>query len=122
MLLCAQRWLNLVLDIVVMALATVVVTLAVMLRSSTSSSLLGVALNNILGFNQLLSYCITSWTTLETSLGAITRVKSFVETTPYENKLGTAADHGPIRGRLTYRIFLSAIPTEPWLWITYPCT
>jgi len=59
MLLCAQRWLNLILDIVVMALATVVVTLAVMLRSSTSSSLLGVALNNMLGFNQLLSYFIT---------------------------------------------------------------
>lgn len=55
MLLCTQRWLNLVLDIVVMALATVVVTLAVMLRNSTDSSLLGVALNNILGFNQLLS-------------------------------------------------------------------
>ncbi|KAJ9485611.1 hypothetical protein VN97_g7741 [Penicillium thymicola] len=43
MLLCAQRWLNLVLDIVVMALATVVVTLAVMLRNNTDSSLLGVA-------------------------------------------------------------------------------
>jgi ABC-type multidrug transport system fused ATPase/permease subunit len=92
MLLCAQRWLNLVLDIVVMALATVVVTLAVMLRSNTDSSLLGVALNNILGFNQLLSYFITSWTTLETSLGAIARVKSFVETTPSENKPGTAAE------------------------------
>ncbi|KAJ5163601.1 ABC transporter integral membrane type 1 [Penicillium coprophilum] len=92
MLLCAQRWLNLVLDIVVMALATIVVTLAVMLRSSTSSSLLGVALNNILGFNQLLSYFITSWTTLETSLGAIARVKSFVETTPCENQPGTAAE------------------------------
>ncbi|KAJ5435683.1 ABC transporter integral membrane type 1 [Penicillium cf. griseofulvum] len=92
MLLCAQRWLNLVLDIVVMALATVVVTLAVMLRNSTDSSLLGVALNNILGFNQLLSYFITSWTTLETSLGAIARVKSFVETTPCEGQPGTTAE------------------------------
>ncbi|KAJ5992424.1 ABC transporter integral membrane type 1 [Penicillium sp. IBT 35674x] len=85
MLLCAQRWLNLVLDIVVMALATIVVALAVMLRNSTNSSLLGIALNNILGFNQLLSYFILSWTTLETSFGAIARVKSFVETTPCEN-------------------------------------
>ncbi|KAJ5401745.1 ABC transporter integral membrane type 1 [Penicillium crustosum] len=92
MLLCAQRWLNLVLDIVVMALATVVVMLAVMLRNSTDSSLLGVALNNILGFNQLLSYFITSWTNLETSLGAIARVKSFVETTPCEDQPGIAAE------------------------------
>lgn len=92
MLLCAQRWLNLVLDIVVMALATVVVTLAVMLRNNTDSSLLGVALNNILGFNQLLSYFITSWTNLETSLGAIARVKSFVETTPCEDRPGIAVE------------------------------
>ncbi|KAB8278602.1 P-loop containing nucleoside triphosphate hydrolase protein [Aspergillus minisclerotigenes] len=84
MLLCAQRWLNLVLNIVVMALATIVVTLAVGLHESTNAGLLGVALNNILGFNQLLSFFITSWTTFETSLGAIARVKSFVETTPSE--------------------------------------
>ncbi|XHG07806.1 hypothetical protein AWENTII_010938 [Aspergillus wentii] len=84
MLLCAQRWLNLVLDIVVMALATIVVALAVKLRGSTNAGLLGVALNNILGFNQSLSYLITSWTTIETSLGAIARVKSFVESTPSE--------------------------------------
>ncbi|KAB8254971.1 P-loop containing nucleoside triphosphate hydrolase protein [Aspergillus pseudonomiae] len=84
MLLCVQRWLNLVLDIVVTALATIVVTLAVELHESTNAGLLGVALNNILGFNQLLSFFITAWTTFETSLGAIARVKSFVETTPSE--------------------------------------
>lgn len=88
MLLCAQRWLNLVLDIVVMALATIVVTLAVGLHESTNAGFLGVALNNILGFNQLLSFFITSWTTFETSLGAIARVKSFVETTPSEFRDG----------------------------------
>ncbi|KAE8328221.1 P-loop containing nucleoside triphosphate hydrolase protein [Aspergillus sergii] len=61
MLLCAQRWLNLVLDIVVMALATIVVALAVGVHESTNAGLLGVALNHILGFNQLLSFFITSW-------------------------------------------------------------
>ncbi|PYI09440.1 hypothetical protein BO78DRAFT_438058 [Aspergillus sclerotiicarbonarius CBS 121057] len=84
MLLCAQRWLNLVLDIMVMALATIVVALAVELHGSTNAWLLGVALNNILGFNQLLSSFITSWTTLETSHGGIARFKSFVEIRPSE--------------------------------------
>ncbi|KAB8217364.1 P-loop containing nucleoside triphosphate hydrolase protein [Aspergillus novoparasiticus] len=88
MLLCAQRWLNLVLDIVVMALATIVVALAVGLHESTNAGLLGVALNHILGFNQLLSFFITSWTSFETSLGEIARVKSFVETTPSEFRDG----------------------------------
>ncbi|KAI9044363.1 P-loop containing nucleoside triphosphate hydrolase protein [Aspergillus affinis] len=36
------------------------------------------------GFNQLLSSFISSWTQFETSLGAIARVKSFVENTPFE--------------------------------------
>ena len=62
--------------------------LAVGLHESTNAGLLGVALNNILGFNQLLSLFITSWTTFETSLGVIARVKSFVETTPSEFRDG----------------------------------
>ncbi|KAE9983445.1 hypothetical protein EG328_009937 [Venturia inaequalis] len=86
MLLCVQRWLNLVLDLMVTALAVIVVTLAVNLRASTSAGLLGIALNNIISFNQSLSSLVNSWTSLETSLGAIARVKSFAATTPSENK------------------------------------
>lgn len=49
LLYCVQRWLALVLDLIVAALAIVVVALAVSLRGSTSPGLLGVSLNNILG-------------------------------------------------------------------------
>lgn len=48
MLNCIQRWLNLVLDLIVAAEAIVVVSLAVSLRQSTSVGLLGVSLNSIL--------------------------------------------------------------------------
>ncbi|KAH0284042.1 putative ABC transporter, partial [Aureobasidium sp. EXF-3399] len=85
MLFCVQRWLGLVLDLIVAALAVLVVTLAVKLRSDTRTGLLGVALNNVLSFNQALSAMVTAWTSLETSLGAIARVKSFASTTPSEN-------------------------------------
>lgn len=88
MLLCIQRWLNLVLDLMVTALAVIVVALAVQLRSTTSAGLIGIALNNMLGFNKSLSSLVTSWTSLETSLGAIARVKTFAETTPSENLPG----------------------------------
>lgn len=87
MLLCVQRWLNLVLDLMVTALAVITVTLAVNLRATTSAGLLGIALNNIISFNQSLSSLVNSWTSLETSLGAIARVKLFAATTPSENKL-----------------------------------
>lgn len=48
LLMCIQTWLNMVLDLIVAAEATIVVLLALMLRSSTNPALLGVSLNNIL--------------------------------------------------------------------------
>jgi ATP-binding cassette, subfamily C (CFTR/MRP), member 1 len=44
-------------------------------------------LNNVLGFSQALRTLVEAWTQVETSLGAIARVKNFEETTPTEDKL-----------------------------------
>ncbi|PYH49541.1 putative ATP-binding cassette transporter [Aspergillus saccharolyticus JOP 1030-1] len=77
LLYCIQRWLALVLDLIVAAEAILLVSLAVQLRASTSIGLLGVSLNNILSFNQSLSSLITGWTQLEISLGSIARIKDF---------------------------------------------
>ncbi|KAE8329410.1 P-loop containing nucleoside triphosphate hydrolase protein [Aspergillus sergii] len=52
MLNCIQRWLTLVLDLVVAAEAVIVVSLAVSLRHTTSVGLLGVSLNSILDFER----------------------------------------------------------------------
>ncbi|KAE8312243.1 P-loop containing nucleoside triphosphate hydrolase protein [Aspergillus transmontanensis] len=52
MLNCIQRWLKLVLDLVVAAEAVIVVSLAVALRHTTSVGLLGVSLNSILDFER----------------------------------------------------------------------
>ncbi|KAB8246728.1 P-loop containing nucleoside triphosphate hydrolase protein [Aspergillus flavus] len=52
MLNCIQRWLTLVLDLVVAAEAVIVVSLAVSLRHTTSVGLLGVSLNSILEFER----------------------------------------------------------------------
>lgn len=48
LLFCIQRWLTLVLDLMVAGLAVIVIALAVCLRSSTAVGLLGVSLNNVL--------------------------------------------------------------------------
>jgi ATP-binding cassette subfamily C (CFTR/MRP) protein 1 len=82
---CIQRWLKLVLDLIVAALAVIVVALAVSQRGTTSAGLLGVALTNVLGFSQSLTRLVTEWTTLETSLGAISRVRSFAAATQQES-------------------------------------
>ena len=106
LLYCIQRWLNLVLDLIVSALAVVVIALAVSLRSSTSPGLLGIALNNIITFNMCLSQLVTSWTQLETSLGAIARVKTFEEQTAIEARPGEDTEppiDWPSRGKVEIR-------------------
>ena len=52
LLFCAQRWLNLVLDLILAALAIIVVNLAVKLKGSADASSLGISLNNVLSFNE----------------------------------------------------------------------
>ncbi|KXG48870.1 ABC transporter, transmembrane domain, type 1 [Penicillium griseofulvum] len=84
MLHCIQRWLTLVLDLIVAAEAVIVVSLVVSLRHTTSVGLLGVSLNSILAFNGSLSSLISGWTQLEISLGSILRVKDFELQVPRE--------------------------------------
>jgi ABC-type multidrug transport system fused ATPase/permease subunit len=91
LLLCLQSWLNLVLDVFVACLAVILVTLAVTLRHSMSSSLLGVAMVSIVNFSQTLSSFVSYWTGIETSLGAVARTRQFVADTPAESPEETVA-------------------------------
>lgn len=86
-MLSIQRWLNLALDLLVAALAVMVISLAVELRGSTTGGQIGIALNVVLGFNAVLLRLVETWTGLETSLGAIARLKNFENDTVSEDKL-----------------------------------
>lgn len=101
---CIQRWLKLVLDLVVAALAVLVVGLAVSQKGTTSAGLLGVALTNVLGFSQSLTRLVTEWTTLETSLGAVARVRSFATTTEQEasSEISTISQDLVTRGTVEF--------------------
>ena len=55
---------------------------AVSLRGSVNAGFAGVVLYNIIGLNSALKAALYLWTILETSIGAVTRVKSFEESTP----------------------------------------
>ncbi|KAJ5598777.1 hypothetical protein N7537_008861 [Penicillium hordei] len=78
MLYCIQRWLNVVLDIFVASIAIILVGFALGFSNATSQGSIGLAMLNVMEFNQSLSMLINSWTGLETSLGAIARVKDFL--------------------------------------------
>ena len=85
LLYCIQRWLSLVLGMFVAALAVLLVAFALEFKDTTSRGAIGVSLIAILGFNENLTLLVTSWTSLETSLGAIARLKNFSSSTPSEN-------------------------------------
>ncbi|KAF2664072.1 P-loop containing nucleoside triphosphate hydrolase protein [Microthyrium microscopicum] len=80
-----QRWLTLVLDLVVSVLAIIVAVLAVELRHSINPGLLGLALVNVMSLGAAMKWLVNFWTSLETSIGAILRIRSFSEETPSED-------------------------------------
>lgn len=84
LLLCIQRWLSLVLNLVVAALTILLVGTAFALRSKVNPGLLGIALVMMIDLGEVLSGLIQNWTLLETSLGAVSRIKEFSEETPRE--------------------------------------
>jgi ATP-binding cassette, subfamily C (CFTR/MRP), member 1 len=86
LLYCIQRWLNVVLDLFVAGMAMILVAFALNLGSTTSKGAIGLAMVNIIGFNQTLGLLIDMWTQLETSLDAIARLKYFMTYTPKEDR------------------------------------
>jgi ATP-binding cassette, subfamily C (CFTR/MRP), member 1 len=78
-----QRWLTVVLDLVVAAVAVLLMTLVVALRGRFDAGSVGVALVNVILFGQSIKMLVHFWTTLETQIGSIARIKSFTtEVTP----------------------------------------
>ncbi|KAI1416438.1 ABC multidrug transporter [Hypoxylon sp. FL1857] len=81
-----QQWLTLVLNSIVAILAVTLTTLAVRLRSN--SGFAGASLVTLMGFGVTLSDMVMFYTELETSLGAITRLKTFDKTAKTEDRDG----------------------------------
>jgi ATP-binding cassette, subfamily C (CFTR/MRP), member 1 len=92
LLYCIQRWLGLVLDLTVAALTVVLMIIVVKLRFTVNPGFVALALVNVNGFNLSLTELIKSWTRVETSMGAVTRVRSFAKETASENFVSERAD------------------------------
>ncbi|KAJ6175652.1 hypothetical protein N7485_002566 [Penicillium canescens] len=93
LLLCIQRWLSLVLNLIVAGITVLLVGLSVALRSHLDPGLLGIALVMMMDLGLILSELIQNWTLLETSLGAIARIKDFADETPREESNFTIETH-----------------------------
>ncbi|RAH58571.1 ABC multidrug transporter [Aspergillus piperis CBS 112811] len=81
-----QAWLGLVLNLLVAALGTVLISTIAMLRDTVHPAIVGLGLLNIMSFNENLSELVLVWSLTETSLSALARVRDFVEETESEEK------------------------------------
>ncbi|QPC72817.1 hypothetical protein HYE68_003569 [Fusarium pseudograminearum] len=88
LLMIVQRWLVLVLDLTTAALALLLVGLAVRLRGEVDVGLTGVSLVQLISLSETVNLLIQFWTSIETSIGAVARIKQFAEDTGEENLPG----------------------------------
>ncbi|KAI1112901.1 ABC transporter [Nemania sp. NC0429] len=100
----AQQWLMLTMNVLVALLAVLLVALATQLGSNAGS--VGAGLVTLITLGTTLTSIIVAYTGLETSLGAISRLKSFGEETELEG--GGCLDtiphtSWPAQGRLVFR-------------------
>jgi ABC-type multidrug transport system fused ATPase/permease subunit len=77
-LFCIQRWLGVVLALMVAVVAVCLVTFSTQFRDLTTGNAVGVALLNVFSFSQTLTLLITAYTSLEMALGAVVRIKNYV--------------------------------------------
>ncbi|THY42771.1 P-loop containing nucleoside triphosphate hydrolase protein [Aureobasidium pullulans] len=95
-----QNWLALVLNLVVAGLATAIVSIACNLKG-LDTGYPGLALTGIMDIGFHFEILIQSWTSLETSLGAVARMNQFVNELPQETEGQTAPSTSwPERGEI----------------------
>ncbi|RAK91834.1 ATP-binding cassette transporter [Aspergillus costaricaensis CBS 115574] len=94
LLLCLQCWLKVVLDCIMAIIAIGLIALTVMYRNSTGADV-GMALNLMIGANTTLLRLVQNWTSLETSLSAVARLRDVQEYVPSEDGTRGAIEPGP---------------------------
>ena len=99
-----QVWLALVMNLIVAVVAVSTTAFATQVSSfSSRAGLVGAGLVSLMQFGNLLNGSVQSWILLETSLGAVKRLKDFGEKTGTEDKVGEdlrPAESWPEKGEI----------------------
>ncbi|KAJ9499582.1 hypothetical protein H2202_005165 [Exophiala xenobiotica] len=105
---CIQRWLAIVLNLMVTIMVTILMVIVVVQRQSIQPGLVGLGLLSTVDLSESLTNLVTNWTNLETSIGAISRLKDFVRTTKSEHReeeVETVDRRWPENGKVTLSSF-----------------
>lgn len=83
---CVQRWLMFIMDSLNTCIALVLMCFAVFWGSTTSQTGLGLSFVTLIGLANCITFFMNQWIAIETSLGAIDGIRSFVRDTPVEKE------------------------------------
>ncbi|KAL7934474.1 P-loop containing nucleoside triphosphate hydrolase protein [Trichoderma chlorosporum] len=83
---CIQHWLGFVLETMTTVLVVLLVSTVLIWKDRFSPGSVGVSLVTVIGFSEVLVRLVQTWTTLEPSIGAVSRVKRFSEETETEER------------------------------------
>ncbi|KAJ6125118.1 hypothetical protein N7471_012435 [Penicillium samsonianum] len=106
LLYCVQRWLNLVLDLVVAAVAIMVVAIGVRTQGQVDAGFMGIALVNIVQLSISIKAFLSNWTKLEISIGAVSRIRAFALDAPLSDTDSTESvlpTGWPEKGRIEFQ-------------------
>lgn len=102
---CTQIWLAFVLDTVMAAVTVVLVSTIVTWRSKFGAGDVGISLVMTVGFGSQLARLIVNWTKMESSIGAVARIKRFASDTPSMSGVGSkgaSSEDWPSHGRIAF--------------------
>lgn len=103
LLFCVQQWLECVLDLSSSGAAVLVVTFAVKFSNTASANSIGLAFLSLIGFSNTVTMWVKSSVAMETTFGAVARIRAFSEATPketYKDDKGPVSRHWPVTGVL----------------------
>ena len=103
-----QRWLEVVLDLLVTVLITLLMAIIVVKRKSIEPGLVGLGLLSTVSLSGSLTNLVSKWTQLETSIGAISRIRDFSQHTESEHKpweVDAVNTEWPEKGRVDFTRF-----------------
>lgn len=108
---CIQTWLAFMLDMIVAIIAAVLVTVVTIWKDKFSPGSIGVSLVSVMTFSFVLMRMIKAWTMMESSIGAVARVKRFVAETESEEKSDRetrATEDWPPQGNIEFKNLIAA--------------
>ncbi len=116
-----QRWLELVLDLICAGLAITIVAVAVYGENNTSQAALGLSLLTLISFTMVTNNAIQKWASLETSIGALARLREFIQSTPVERHADAPQprpENWPEEGRI---VFHNVTASYEYVFQSYLC-